>query len=104
MAIAAPVSFAQVLFLLPPVLLVSTIPVSIAGWGVRESSMIAAFSFAGLAEGDGLSLSILFGAVVFAVGLAGGLVWILSGLKRPAVPGSDGEAVTDGPSFAPIKE
>jgi len=104
MAIGAPVSFAQVLFLLPPVLLVSTIPVSIAGWGVRESSMIAAFSFAGLAEGDGLTLSILFGAAIFAVGLAGGLVWILSGSRRPAAQGSEGEAVTDRPSFAPIKD
>ena len=49
-AIAAPVTFLQALFLMPPVLLISTIPISIAGWGVRESSMIAAFAFAGLAQ------------------------------------------------------
>jgi glycosyltransferase 2 family protein len=92
MAIAAPVSFAQVLILLPPVLLISTIPISIAGWGVRESSMIAAFAFAGLAESDGLTLSILFGAAVFVVGLAGGLVWIFSGSQlRPAAPAGDRE-------------
>ena len=80
-AIAAPVGFAQVLILLPPVLLISTIPISIAGWGVRESSMIAAFAYAGLAESDGLTLSILFGATIFVVGLAGGIVWIVSGLR-----------------------
>ena len=34
-AVAAPVSFAQVLFLMPPVILIATVPVSIAGWGVR---------------------------------------------------------------------
>ena len=73
MAIAAPVSFEQVLMLLPPVQMISTIPVSIAGWGVRESSMIAAFAFAGLAESDGLTLSILFGAVCFVVGLSAAL-------------------------------
>ena len=84
-AIAAPVSFEQVLMLLPPVLMISTIPVSIAGWGVRESSMIAAFAFAGLAESDGLTLSVLFGAACFVVGLAGGIVWILSVTRvRPA--------------------
>ena len=95
MAIAAPVSFAQVLILLPPVLLISTIPISIAGWGVRESSMIAAFAFAGLAESDGLTLSILFGAAVFVVGLAGGLVWIFSGsqVRRERQEG-DGKSVT----------
>jgi hypothetical protein len=66
---------------MPPVLLIATIPVSIAGWGVRESSMIAAFAYARLAESDGLTLSVLFGAVSFAVGIVGGIVWISSGLR-----------------------
>lgn len=80
-AVAAPVGFTHVLFLTPPVLLIATAPISIAGWGVRESSMIAAFSYAGLAESDGLTLSILFGAVSFVVGIAGGIVWIISGFR-----------------------
>jgi len=80
-AVAAPISFAQVLLLMPPVLLVSTMPISIAGWGVRESSMIVAFAYAGLAQSNGLTLSILWGAASFAVGIAGGIVWIVSGLR-----------------------
>ena len=96
-AIAAPVSFAQVLFLMPPVLLVATIPVSIAGWGVRESSMIVAFAYAGLAQSNGLILSILFGAVSFVVGVGGGIVWIVSGLRiRPLAQAvADAETVAD---------
>ena len=81
-SVAAPVSFAEVLFLLPPVLLVATVPISIAGWGVRESSMIVAFGYAGLAQSDGLTLSILYGLLSFAVGAIGGVVWIASGLRR----------------------
>jgi len=104
-AIAAPVSLAQLLFLLPPVLLVSTIPISIAGWGVRESSMIAAFAFAGLAESDGLTLSILFGAATFTIGLVGGLVWILSDLRAsPGAEADDGQAVGKNTSLAPIND
>jgi D,D-heptose 1,7-bisphosphate phosphatase len=80
-AVAAPVGFAHVLFLTPPVLLLATVPISIAGWGVRESSMIAAFAYAGLAESDGLTLSILFGVVSFVVGIVGGIVWIVSGVR-----------------------
>jgi uncharacterized protein (TIRG00374 family) len=80
-AVAAPVGFAHVLFLMPPVLLIATVPISIAGWGIRESSMIAAFTYAGLAEGDGLTLSILFGAVSFIIGMVGGIVWISSGFR-----------------------
>ena len=69
---------------MPPVLLIAMMPISIAGWGVRESSMIAAFAYAGLAPSDGLTLSILFGAVRFAIGAVGGILWILSGMRlRP---------------------
>jgi hypothetical protein len=98
-AIAAPVSFLQVLFLMPPVLLVSTVPISIAGWGVRETSMIAAFGVAGLAQSDGLTLSILFGATSFAVGVIGGAIWIASGLRiRSFAPTVEEAAVvTDNP-------
>lgn len=80
--VAAPVGFNLVLFLLPPVLLIASVPISIAGWGVRESSMVVAFGYAGLAPSDGLTLSILFGLVSFAVGAIGGVVWMASGLRR----------------------
>jgi uncharacterized membrane protein YbhN (UPF0104 family) len=98
-SVGAPVSFAHVLFLMPPVLLIATIPISIAGWGVRESSMIAAFAYAGLAGGDGLTLSILFGAVSFIIGIVSGIVWISSGFRTatfvPTVP--DAEIATGRP-------
>jgi uncharacterized membrane protein YbhN (UPF0104 family) len=80
-AVAAPVGFTHILFLMPPVLLIATVPISIAGWGVRESSMMAAFAYAGLAESDGLTLSILFGAVSLVIGMIGGIVWISSGFR-----------------------
>jgi hypothetical protein len=77
----ASVDFLQILLLVLPVILVATIPVSIAGWGVRESAMILAFSYAGLAENDGLIVSILFGVESLAVGAIGGMVWIASGYR-----------------------
>ena len=80
-AVAAPVGFTHIIFLMPPVLLIATVPISIAGWGVRESSMMAAFAYAGLAESDGLTLSILFGAVSLVIGIIGGIVWISSGFR-----------------------
>jgi glycosyltransferase 2 family protein len=80
-AVTAPISFAQVLFIIPPVVLISSMPISIAGWGVRESSMIIAFAYAGLSQSDGLSVSILLGALSFVVGVVGGIFWIVSGLK-----------------------
>lgn len=81
LAIAAPVSFAQMLLLIPPISLITLLPISIAGWGVREQSMQAAFSYAGLSAADGVTISLLFGAVYFLVGAAGGLAWLLSSEK-----------------------
>lgn len=77
-SIAAPVTFGEVLQLVPPVMLITMVPISIAGWGVREATMGLAFGYAGLAANEGVNISLLFGAVSFLVGIFGGLLWILS--------------------------
>ena len=66
------------MLLIPPVILIAAVPVSIAGWGVRESAMLAAFSYAGLPDSDGVLVSIIFGASLFIIGALGGIVWIFS--------------------------
>ncbi len=65
-AVAAPLEWSQALLLILPVLLVATIPLSIAGWGTRETAMVLAFGYAGLPESDGLIVSVLFGIAMFA--------------------------------------
>ena len=95
-AIASPVSFVQILFLMPPVLLIATLPVSVAGWGVRESSFMFAFAHAGLAQTDGLVISMLFGATSFIVGMLGGILWIAHGLQlRPVQESRSAEAYAE---------
>jgi uncharacterized membrane protein YbhN (UPF0104 family) len=76
-AVAAPFDLVQAMLLVPPVMLIATIPISIAGWGVREGALVLAFSYAGLAESDALVISVLLGVAYFAVGLIGGVVWLL---------------------------
>jgi glycosyltransferase 2 family protein len=80
-AIAAPADFLQLLQLIPPVMLITMIPVSIAGWGLREAGMGLAFSYAGIGSSEGVAVSLLFGAVYFVLGGFGGLVWIVSAEK-----------------------
>jgi uncharacterized membrane protein YbhN (UPF0104 family) len=77
-AVDADLSLLYALFLVPPVVLITVIPISIAGWGVREGAMVAAFGYAGLPPGDGLIVSLLFGASFLVIGIIGGIVWILS--------------------------
>jgi uncharacterized membrane protein YbhN (UPF0104 family) len=80
-SIAAPVVFGQIFQLVPPVMLITMLPISIAGWGVREASMALAFGYAGLLPNEGINVSLLYGAVTFLVGAFGGLVWIFSAEK-----------------------
>jgi uncharacterized membrane protein YbhN (UPF0104 family) len=80
-SIAAPVLFSQAFQLVPPVMLITMMPISIAGWGVREATMGLAFGYAGLLANEGVNVSLLFGAVSFTVGALGGLVWIFSAEK-----------------------
>ena len=70
------------LMLVPPVLLITVIPISIGGWGIRETAMVTAFSLIGVPNEEALVLSILFGLVGLGVSLPGGLVWLLSRERR----------------------
>jgi uncharacterized protein (TIRG00374 family) len=65
--------------LVPPVILIMTLPISIAGWGVRETAMVAAFGYVGVEAHSALALSVVFGLVCTVTALPGGLVWLLSG-------------------------
>lgn len=81
-AVDAPLEWYQALFLVLPVLLIATVPLSIAGWGTRETAMVLAFGYVGLPGSDGLIVSVLFGIAMFAAGLPGGVIWILDRGKR----------------------
>lgn len=70
------------LVLVPPVLFLSMLPISIGGWGVRESAMIAALSTVDVPLSESLALSICYGLTAVLVSLAGGLLW-LNTRQRP---------------------
>ena len=71
--------------LIPPVILITTIPISLAGWGVREGAMVVVLAYAGISEGDAFILSLLLGISILIASLPGGLIWIKGGYKRGEV-------------------
>lgn len=77
------IGFVDAFAVVPTVLLLTTLPISVAGWGVREGAMIAGFGFVGVAADDALALSVLFGLAQIAVSLPGGLIWLAD---RPRLP------------------
>jgi uncharacterized membrane protein YbhN (UPF0104 family) len=81
-AIGADLSLQNALFLVLPVVLLTAVPISIGGWGMREGAMVAGFAYAGLPQSDGLVVSILFGASYLVVGAVGGLIWLFSDRRK----------------------
>ncbi len=69
------VPFLTCVALFSAVILVTAIPISFAGWGLREGAMVALFAFAGLGAGTALALSLAFGALFLAASLPGCAIW-----------------------------
>lgn len=72
--VGANVGFYQVLLLMPPVIFLAMLPLSLAGWGVREGAMIIALGYAGVPQEQAFAISILMGLVSVLVSIQGGLV------------------------------
>ncbi|MFC1673648.1 lysylphosphatidylglycerol synthase transmembrane domain-containing protein [Pseudomonadota bacterium] len=71
-----------VLFL--PVLLAQILPISVAGWGVREGAMVAMFTLAGVPGDASVAASILFGIVFIVSSMPGAALWLATGKRSRA--------------------
>jgi hypothetical protein len=63
-------------------MLATTLPISIAGWGVREGAMVAAFGLIGVSQEGAVVLSLLAGILAVVACLPGGLIWLMSGYRH----------------------
>lgn len=82
------VDFLVWLSVIPAAMLITMLPITIAGWGLREGVLVVALGFLGVAEADALAISVAFGLCLAAVGLPGGLLWLSA---RSARAGADRE-------------
>lgn len=62
--------------MVPFIFLAASLPVSLAGWGIREGAMVYGLSFANVSSSTALAVSIVLGLHLFLVGLLGGAVWL----------------------------
>ncbi len=68
--------FPVYLALVPPVVLLTILPVSLAGWGIREGAMIGIFLLVGADKAAVLSFSILYGLLNLVASLPGLAVYL----------------------------
>ncbi len=69
------VGLRECLLLMPLVTLVAALPISIAGWGLREGAMVVAFGYVQVPPPAALAVSLVFGLIVLAASLPGALLW-----------------------------
>ena len=82
------INFTDCLVLVPPALLLTLLPVSIGGWGIREGAFVVAFGFTGLPPEQAFALSVLFGVTILVAGLLGAPFWIFL-RKQGSHPGEN---------------
>lgn len=69
-------SFQMLLIAVPPVFLLTIIPISLAGWGIREGAMVGIFTLVGANPAKILAMSILYGLLLIISALPGSYFWI----------------------------
>jgi hypothetical protein len=73
-AVGSPLPLGNWIMIVPPVTLIQLVPVSLAGWGVREAALVVALGWFGVPAETALAISILVGLGLILVGLPGGLI------------------------------
>jgi glycosyltransferase 2 family protein len=75
-AVGNPLSLASWAIIVPPVSLIQLLPISLAGWGVREVVLVVALASFGVPAETALATSVLFGLCQMVISLPGGLIWL----------------------------
>lgn len=70
------VSVLGVMIVAPVVLLLLVLPISIAGWGLREGLFVVGFGLLNVPKDLALAASIVFGLMNLLAGLIGGIFWM----------------------------
>lgn len=78
LAVGVDLPVAPTLAVVPTVMLLLLIPISIAGWGVREQAMVIGLGLMGVDPAASLTISLLFGLVTLANGLMCLPAWLMS--------------------------
>jgi uncharacterized membrane protein YbhN (UPF0104 family) len=75
-------SFGLAMRAIPLVLVATTLPLFLGGWGIREATLAGLYHAAGLASANGVSIAVVYGCLSLLISLPG--LWSL----RPSLAGA----------------
>lgn len=94
-AVGVETSLPALALLVPPVLVTMLVPVSVAGWGVREGAAALLWGAVGLTASDGVAISVAYGLLVLISSLPGAVMLAFS-LTTGGDRGRRGDRPPDG--------
>ena len=75
--IGVSISFSYFLAFLPPILVLSTLPISVGGFGIREGAYLLLFPVVGMPRVEAFGTALLFSCALFGVALCGGILGLI---------------------------
>nr|WP_052384038.1 lysylphosphatidylglycerol synthase transmembrane domain-containing protein [Halomonas xinjiangensis] len=92
-AIGVELPVTTLMALLPPVLLSMLIPLTVAGWGMREGAAALAWAAVGLSGAQGVAVAVSYGLLILVASLPGALsLWYRPGRRRSPPSGASGDS------------
>jgi hypothetical protein len=79
------------------------LPISIAGWGVREGVAIVAFGHLGVPAAVSFATSVIFALILLTLGLIGGVLWLVDAHEMRELPRLDAIDQPQNPSIPPVR-
>lgn len=88
-SLGAPITFFNCLLFVPIIGLLSSLPISLGGLGIREASFVLLFSTVGVDSEAAIAVSFLFYFILVLLGLFGlGLSLLPAPREKPGIPGA----------------
>jgi glycosyltransferase 2 family protein len=98
-SIGAEVPIGYYFIMVPMVSLLTMLPVSIGGWGVRENATALMLAPLGVSDGPAKTLAILWGTVFVAVSLLGGTIYLFGRFPKLAAGTAMADTEVENGSF-----
>jgi len=76
MALGLELKFYVFIFIIPFVSLVSSIPITIGGIGIRENALVFAIASFGIIQSRATLFSLIILAIILIIGMIGGIIYL----------------------------
>ncbi|MCK5566983.1 MAG: flippase-like domain-containing protein, partial [Actinomycetia bacterium] len=80
LALGLELRFYVFIFIIPFVSLVSSVPVTIGGIGIRENALVFAVTSFGIAQGQATLFSLILLAIILIIGMIGGIIYLFKNI------------------------